>query len=72
VPPLADAGAPVENRAPGVDRDRQGDQGKQRREDEEDRGGDEDVETAQDGVDRPRVTFARGRDEFFETGLGLG
>jgi hypothetical protein len=67
-----DAGAPVEDRAAGVDRDRSCDQRQQRREQEEDRGRDEDVEPPQKRVDRPRVPFARGRDEFFEAGLGLG
>jgi hypothetical protein len=69
---LADPGSPVEDRPAGVERDRQRDERQQRREDEQDRGGDEDVERAQDRVDRPRVALRRGRDEFFEAGLGLG
>jgi hypothetical protein len=72
VPGLADAGAAIEDGAPGVEGDDQGDQRQQGREDEQDRGGDEDVERPQDGVDRARVAVRRGRDEFFETGLGLG
>jgi hypothetical protein len=68
----ADAGAAVEDRAAGVDRDDQRDQPQQRRQDEQDRGRDEDVEAPQDPVDRPRVAFGRGRDQLFEAGLGLG
>jgi hypothetical protein len=68
----ADPGAAVEERVAGVDEDHQRDQRQQRREDEQDRGGDEDVEGPQNPVDRARVTFGRGRDEFFEAGLGLG
>jgi hypothetical protein len=68
---LADAGAAVEDRTPGIERDQQRDQPQERREDEQDRGGDEDVERPQDGVDRPRVAIGRGRDEFFEAGLGF-
>ncbi|HEY6145590.1 MAG TPA: hypothetical protein VIV13_04905 [Solirubrobacterales bacterium] len=68
----ADAGAAVEERATGIDQDHQRDQRQQRREDEQDRGGDEDVECPQKPVDRARVTFGRGRDEFFEAGFGLG
>jgi hypothetical protein len=69
---FADAGAAVEDRVAGVEQDRQGGQPQERREDQQDRGGDEDVERPQDRVDRPRVAFRRGRDEFFEAGLGLG
>jgi len=69
---FADAGAAVEHRPAGVDRDRQRDQRQQRRENEQDRGRDEDVERPQDPVDWPRVAFGGGRDEFFETGLGFG
>jgi hypothetical protein len=69
---FADAGAAVEHRPAGVDRDRQRDQRQQRREDEQDRGRDEDVERPQDRVDRPRVAFGRGRDELFEAGFGFG
>jgi hypothetical protein len=68
----ADAGAAIEDRPAGVDRDYQRDQRQQRREDEQDRGRDEDVQPPQNPVDRPRVAFGRGRDEFFEAGLGLG
>jgi hypothetical protein len=69
---LADAGAPVEDRASGVEKDDQRDQCQQRREDEQDRGGDEDVERPQDRVDRTGVALRCGRDEFFEAGFGLG
>jgi hypothetical protein len=68
----ADAGAPVEDGTAGIERDRRRNQGQERREDQQDRGGDEDVERPQDRVDRARVAFARGRDEFFEACLGLG
>jgi hypothetical protein len=71
MPGATDAGAPVEDGPAGADRDRRRDQRQQRREHQQDRGGDEDVEGAEDGVDRARVAFARGRDEFFEAGLGL-
>ena len=69
---LADAGAAIEDRAAGVERYHQRDQSQQRREDEQDRAGDEEVEPPQDRIYRPRVAFGRGRDEFFEAGLGLG
>jgi hypothetical protein len=72
VPGFADAGAAVEDRVAGVEQDHQRDQPQQRREDEQDRGGYEDVERPQNGVDRPRVALRRGRDEFFEAGLGFG
>jgi hypothetical protein len=68
----ADAGAAVEDRPTGADRDRRRNQPQQRREHQQDRGGDEDVKGPQDRVDRARVAFARGRDEFFEAGLSLG
>jgi len=69
---LADAGAAVEDGAPGVEKDDQRDQRQQRREDKQDPGGDEDVERPQDRVNRPGVALRCGRDEFFETGFGLG
>jgi hypothetical protein len=69
---LADAGAAVEDRPTGVEGDDQRDQRQQRREDEQDRGRDEDVERPQDPVDRSRVAFGRGRDELFEAGFGFG
>jgi hypothetical protein len=69
---FANAGAAVEDRTAGVEGDDQRDQRQQRREDEQDRGGDEDVERPQDRIDRPGVALRCGRDEFFETGFGLG
>jgi hypothetical protein len=72
VPGATDAGAAVEDRAAGGNRDRCCDQRQQRREDQQDRGGDEDVEGAEDRVDRARIALRRGRDEFFEAGFGLG
>jgi hypothetical protein len=72
VPGPADAGAAVEDRPPRVERDRQRDQRQEGREDQQDRGGDEDVERPQERVDRSRVALGRRRDEFFETGFGLG
>jgi hypothetical protein len=68
----ADAGPAVEDRPTRIDRDQRRDQTQERRQDQQDRGGDEDVEGAQQRVDGPRVPLARGRDEFFEAGLGLG
>jgi hypothetical protein len=68
----ADAGAAVEDRIARIEQDHQRDQRQERREDEQDRGGDEDVEPPQNRVDRSRVAFGRGRDEFFEAGLGRG
>jgi hypothetical protein len=68
----ADTGAAVKDRAAGVEGDDQRDQRQQRRKDEEDRGGDEDVERPQDRVDRTGVALRCGRDEFFEAGFGLG
>jgi hypothetical protein len=67
----ADAGAPVEDRPARADCDRRRNQRQQRREHQEDRGGDEDVEGAEERVDRARVAFRGGRDEFFEARLGL-
>jgi hypothetical protein len=69
---LADAGAAVEDGTTGVEEDDQCDQRQQRREDEQDRGGDEDVERPQDRVDRPGVALRCGRNEFFEAGFGRG
>jgi hypothetical protein len=67
----ADAGAAVEDGTPGAEGDRRCDQRQERREHQQDRGGDEDVERPQQRVDGARIALGRGRDEFFEAGLGF-
>jgi hypothetical protein len=68
---FADAGAAVEDGTAGADCDRRRDQCQKRREHQQDRGGDEDVERPQERVDGARIALGRGRDEFFEAGLGF-
>jgi hypothetical protein len=66
VPGAADAGAAIEHRPTRGEENREGDEAEQRREDQQGRGRDQDVEAAEDDVDRARFTLRGVRDQLFQ------